>query len=32
MTPDRSIMVRAAEWLLGLDRIRLGHDAPVFLR
>ncbi len=32
MTPDRSIMVRTAEWLLGLDQIRLGHDAPVFLR
>ena len=32
MTPDRSIVLRAAEWLLGLDRIRLGSDAPVYLQ
>jgi hypothetical protein len=31
MTDDRSILVRAAEWLLGLDRIRLGRDAPIHL-
>ena len=32
MTPDRSIVLRAAEWLLGLDQIRLGSDAPVYVQ
>jgi len=32
MTDEPSIMLRAAEWLLGLDRIRLGRDAPVHLQ
>jgi uncharacterized membrane protein len=32
MTDERSILLRTVEWLLGLEHIRLGHDAPVHWR
>ncbi|MFH0981072.1 MAG: hypothetical protein V2A79_05995 [Planctomycetota bacterium] len=32
MMPDRPIIFSALEWLLGLDQIRLGRDAPIYLR
>ncbi|MCP4589415.1 MAG: hypothetical protein GY842_01595 [bacterium] len=31
MSEGRSILVRVIEWLLGLDRIQLGRDAPLRL-
>ena len=32
MTTDQPTILRAIEWLLALDKIRLGHDAPLSLQ